>query len=490
MILNEISTILIDNSNDYSLDKESHDELIETVNKCAIKLQSINNRRIPPLVPPKPAYLSNRSTKELEESSPEDLLNMKRMYDSPESMTNDFVNHDQSGHEKDVYIPIAPQSTLLKMYTKLIQKDSDFNPEKDLFGGFSSKSELLQKILDFIHIAASLTEIHHIRPFYLAFQLCLIDQELFRGILPSDFFNKNQSKSSIEPSTQFFNYLCRVVEHAALNPKTPNARAEILEYWIKTSKRLYQLRNFQSLKAITSALQSPPLYRLKITWSLVSKKKIKDLNALLEFCSEQDNYSQYRQWMKLNISKPMIPYFGIYIHDLTYISEMERKSNTPKKVTMEIMDQIKYFQSEPFYTYKYFVSLLTGNLYPKPRKPPIQPNAPFALQSLNSMSEESVGIFVSHCILTQKFYTEKGIDELSLIREPRKITSLVDRKKDSVELNLDSVHLTPSLGSYRKNIMNSIKSSMGRVRSKHDRSEKSSWPSLNDISNRQEKNSD
>jgi hypothetical protein len=487
-ILNEISMELIDNLHISGLDHESY---IATIQECTQKLEFLYKKCTkppPPPVPPKTSKLESVTTDSIvsmtETFSMADSSNKSDSHDHLQSM----LSISSSNHEQEVFIPVVPKSKLSKIYDKLIQNDSSFNPGKELFGGFTSKSELLKKIMEYIHIGATLTEIHHIRPFYLAFQLCLIDQELFRRISPVDFFNTNHTKSSIEPSTHFFNYLCRIVEYTTLNPDTPAQRAEILEYWIKTSKRLYQFRNFQSLKAIISAIQSPPLFRLKGTWSMVSKKKIKDLNALLEFCSEQDNYSQYRLWMKLNISKPMIPYYGIYIHDLTYLAAMTKKSDTPKKASMEILDQISYFQSEPFYSYKYFTSIVSGNIYPKPKKPPIVSHATPPLLALNSLNEESVGLFISHWILSQKFYSEKVIDELSLIREPRD-TKICEEKRASPDMTF------PSLESYRKNIMNSIISSKNSIissigRSRSHKSEKTSWSSLHEITNLQKKDSE
>jgi hypothetical protein len=476
---------LIENSNISKLD---HDLYISEIGECTQKLKFLYgkyNKPPAPPVPPKPKKLEIAQTTSpmTETTSATESFTAWDAGSTP-SIVSISSNQDNSLESN----PSLPKSKLAKIYDKLVHKDLSFTPNKDLFGGFASKEELLQKVIDHIHIGATLTEIHHIRPFYLAFQLCLIDQELFRRISPSDFFSVNHTKSSIEPSTHFFNYLCRNVEYTTLTPNTPVQRAEILEYWIKTSKRLYQLRNFQSLKAITSALQSPPLLRLKLTWSYVSKKKIKDLNAMLEFCSEQDNYSHYRQWMKLNLSKPMIPYYGIYIHDLTYLAAMAKKSDTPRKASMEILDQIRYFQSEPFYSYKYFSNLLSGNLYTKPKKPPIVSHASPPLLALNSLNEETVGLFISHWILSQKFYSEKLIDELSVIREPRD-TKTAEEKRSSTEINLgDSGRMIPSIGIYRKNIMNSIMTSIGRVRTQ--KGEKSSWSSLDEIPSIQKKDSE
>ncbi|KAK2087388.1 DELLA protein rgl3 [Saguinus oedipus] len=48
-------------------------------------------------------------------------------------------------------------------------------------------------------------------------------------------------------------------------------RAQRLEKWIRIAQRCRELRNFSSLRAILSALQSNPIYRLKRSWGSVSR---------------------------------------------------------------------------------------------------------------------------------------------------------------------------------------------------------------------------
>ncbi|XP_037332177.2 ral guanine nucleotide dissociation stimulator-like 1 isoform X2 [Pungitius pungitius] len=65
-------------------------------------------------------------------------------------------------------------------------------------------------------------------------------------------------------------------------PTTPAHRARIVEKWIRVAQDCRQLRNFSSLKAILSALQSNAVYRLRKTWAAVSRDSMAMFDNLLE----------------------------------------------------------------------------------------------------------------------------------------------------------------------------------------------------------------
>ncbi|XP_025303063.1 ral guanine nucleotide dissociation stimulator-like [Canis lupus familiaris] len=48
-------------------------------------------------------------------------------------------------------------------------------------------------------------------------------------------------------------------------------QAMVVEHWIKVAKACQILRNYSSMNAIISALQSASIHRLKITWTKVSR---------------------------------------------------------------------------------------------------------------------------------------------------------------------------------------------------------------------------
>lgn len=67
-----------------------------------------------------------------------------------------------------------------------------------------------------------------------------------------------------------------------LPPSSPVLRARIIERWIKVAQECHRLRNFSSLRAILSALQSNAVYRLRKTWAAVSRESLATFQNLWE----------------------------------------------------------------------------------------------------------------------------------------------------------------------------------------------------------------
>ncbi|KAF2352765.1 Ras guanine-nucleotide exchange factors catalytic domain [Trinorchestia longiramus] len=72
-------------------------------------------------------------------------------------------------------------------------------------------------------------------------------------------------------------------------------RAKLLVKWIDVAQELRILKNFSSLKAIISGLQSTPIYRLKKVWACVPKEKCEVYEELARIFSEENNRLNQRE---------------------------------------------------------------------------------------------------------------------------------------------------------------------------------------------------
>lgn len=139
-----------------------------------------------------------------------------------------------------------------------------------------------------------------------ASQLTYMDAELFKKVVPSHclgcIWSRRDKKKSFAPSVyatvdQFNSVSYRVIATILKHPLDIDhpERARIIEKWIEIAQCLRQLKNFSSLKAILSALQSNTVYRLYSVWSEVGREFLQTFSDLAEIFSEDNNQSVVRE---------------------------------------------------------------------------------------------------------------------------------------------------------------------------------------------------
>ncbi|KAL0075663.1 ras guanine nucleotide exchange factor domain-containing protein [Phycomyces blakesleeanus] len=237
-------------------------------------------------------------------------------------------------------VPRIPALPLLITHT-ILQLQIDHSTISDNHP--NNTQDMITKVRNLYMSAATIPDLMQFNPHMVAYQLTLIDSAIFRAI-PQTALLSHSPKSPhpcIVASTDFFNYFTRAIEHSILLPQEASRRAELVNRWIKIASYCLKLLNFQTLKAIVSALHSPPVSRLRRTWECIPKKRMQRLDFLHQLMSEANNYEAYRQrHMNLNqhqyqhqahaqancnnncnISnrKPVVPFLGIFLHDITYL---------------------------------------------------------------------------------------------------------------------------------------------------------------------------
>ncbi|XP_008562777.1 PREDICTED: ral guanine nucleotide dissociation stimulator-like 1 [Galeopterus variegatus] len=117
----------------------------------------------------------------------------------------------------------------------------------------------------------------------VAEQLTYMDAQLFKKVVPHHCLgciwsrrDKKENKHlapTIRATISQFNTLTKCVVSTILGGKElkTQQRARIIEKWINIAHECRILKNFSSLRAIVSALQSNSIYRLKKAWAAVPK---------------------------------------------------------------------------------------------------------------------------------------------------------------------------------------------------------------------------
>ncbi|XP_075062792.1 ral guanine nucleotide dissociation stimulator-like 3 isoform X3 [Mixophyes fleayi] len=141
----------------------------------------------------------------------------------------------------------------------------------------------------------------------VAEQLTLIDVDLFQKLqschcLGSIWSQRDKKENrhvapSVRATVAQFNAVTACVTASVLSDiqMKPQLRAKVLEKWICIAQYCRFLRNFSSLRAILSALQSNSIYRLKRTWSSVSRDNLNIFHKLSAIFSDDNNHEMSRE---------------------------------------------------------------------------------------------------------------------------------------------------------------------------------------------------
>ncbi|XP_034977353.1 ral guanine nucleotide dissociation stimulator-like 1 isoform X2 [Zootoca vivipara] len=228
----------------------------------------------------------------------------------------------------------------------------------------------------------------------VAEQLTYMDAKLFKRVVPHHCLgciwsqrDKKENKHlapTIRATIAQFNSVTKCVVRTILNGKElkTQQRAKIIEKWINIAHECRILKNFSSLRAIVSALQSNSIYRLKKSWASVAKDRMLMFEELSEIFSDHDNYltsrellmregtskfanldssvkeNQKRTQRRLQLQKDMglmqgtVPYLGTFLTDLTMLDTALQDyveggliNFEKRRREFEVIAQIKLLQS-------------------------------------------------------------------------------------------------------------------------------------------------
>jgi hypothetical protein len=415
----------------------------------------------------------------------------------PKTLVTVQISSDSLSHaSENCYLPSIPQAPLVSLYQslqhKLEESENTLAESRKKTEGNNNRQILyiqnqqlpelktrLNRVRNIHMSATTVPTILQFQPVLIAYQLTLMDSQIIKNISVDALLTHSPKRPhpSITVSTDFFNYLTRLIEHSILLHQDASGRAQLVNHWIKVAGKCHELKNYQTLKAVISALGTPPIQRLKRSWAFVPKKSLVLLEDLTELMSESCNYGRYREllgihneenlkkWPTLRnnslvlLNEPTVPFLGTFLHDMTYLVALQQQeqANKDDPRLLELLQLFKTYQHCPPYS----TSLTRGCLkelnkhrkrklsHALTRSSPMK-KTPLFFQENDT---EELSVEMQQCLVTQylvniSFYkqnnivqhsslpllltillsfkltrswvSEKTVDELSLVREPPK----------------------------------------------------------------------
>lgn len=161
----------------------------------------------------------------------------------------------------------------------------------------------------------------------LARQLTLREFEFYCQISKLSCIHKVWGKKSglsepYDSITSFIkasNQLTNFVAYMILRKPDARKRVQVIRFFVQVAEKCRQYNNFSSMTAIISALYSSPIHRLKKTWAYVSKDTLTQLQGMNKLMNSSRNFNEYRDMLKFIGSEPCVPFFGVYLSDLTFV---------------------------------------------------------------------------------------------------------------------------------------------------------------------------
>uniref|UniRef100_A0A8I6A7N2 Ral guanine nucleotide dissociation stimulator n=1 Tax=Rattus norvegicus TaxID=10116 RepID=A0A8I6A7N2_RAT len=224
-------------------------------------------------------------------------------------------------------------------------------------------------------------------PDLVAEQFTLMDAELFKKVVPyhclgsiwsqRDKKGKEHLAPTIRATVAQFNNVANCVITTCLGDQSMKAsdRARVVEHWIEVARECRVLKNFSSLYAILSALQSNAIHRLKKTWEEVSRGSFRVFQKLSEIFSDENNYSLSRELLikegtskfatlemnprrtqrrqkETGVIQGTVPYLGTFLTDLVMLDTAMKDylygrliNFEKRRKEFEVIAQIKLLQS-------------------------------------------------------------------------------------------------------------------------------------------------
>lgn len=196
-------------------------------------------------------------------------------------------------------------------------------------------------------------------------QLTIIESKLYGKIRPTECLNKTWQKKlqpgepdpadNVKALILHSNQLTNWVAQMILTQADVKRRVVVIKHFVAIADKCRTLNNFSCLTSIISAVGSAPIHRLNRTWSQVNARTTQTLESMRRLMGSTKNFLEYRESLH-KANPPCIPFFGIYLTDLTFIEDgipsIIKKTqliNFAKRAkTADVIRDIQQYQNVPY----------------------------------------------------------------------------------------------------------------------------------------------
>eukprot|EP00029_Vermamoeba_vermiformis_P009346 TRINITY_DN4630_c0_g1_i1.p1 TRINITY_DN4630_c0_g1~~TRINITY_DN4630_c0_g1_i1.p1 ORF type:complete len:663 (+),score=117.05 TRINITY_DN4630_c0_g1_i1:348-2336(+) len=157
-------------------------------------------------------------------------------------------------------------------------------------------------------------------PSVLAQQMTLLDRQLIKTICGSEFLRGAHMKAELSPNyhqmVQKFNQISGWVAYEIVSQLDTSERVETLQYFIKLTKELIALSNYNSAYAVYLGLSMQIVTRLTLTWDKLHKKHTMRHKKLARLFDMNFNFHEYRKHLEADKEKSPIPVLALIPKDI------------------------------------------------------------------------------------------------------------------------------------------------------------------------------
>lgn len=181
----------------------------------------------------------------------------------------------------------------------------------------------------------------------------IFERNLFVRVRPVDLVSTTPRAPSVEALIERFNTVSGWVASTIVSQSDLRRRTTLLKKYIIIAQKCRSIANYNTLMEVMAGLNNGAVRRLKLTWSALPSKFQLTFDKLERLMEHHRNYHNYRKMLKRH-DGPCLPYFGVFLRDLTVIelANPDRLENQmlyfeKLSLTASLIRQISTYQNLP-----------------------------------------------------------------------------------------------------------------------------------------------